>query len=207
MNYVTAAFRGAKRPARVVAFVSALGFTGTLLTTPLRAEDLKPVSCGSIELSFSGEVSETECMALDSFGNQTELKVQRLVVKSSSFILIATHYAAAFHSYLLQKSLRDTIELEGFFAHTDNWQTPKQSGGFEIVAFEGLGRGAPMPCAGFARYSGTPPANYEYPSGPGYKELDAGIYCATSGSSSLFNPIDNFYAVVEDALGKLHLPQ
>src|SRR5437764_876997 len=77
-----------------------------------------------------------------------------------------------------------------------------------FAAFEGFQKAGDLPalCAGFSRYSGLSTGPYEYEGGTGYRNHAVGLYCALSGQAALVNPPDNFYRVVEDALGKLHLP-
>jgi hypothetical protein len=110
---------------------------------------------------------------------------------------------------MILRPLQQTIEGEHFFADTDNWQPVKKSGGFEIAAFNGFVKtgDAPILCAGFARYSGEPGGHYEFPDGPGYKNLDDGIYCVFANQAALMNSVDSFYRIVEDEIGKLHFPQ
>ena len=189
--------------------ILALGALGTSLLPGIsRAADMKEVACSAIDLKYDGEATMTKCMQVDDVGNQTEAQVQRIIVKTSTSEMIVTYYTGKFRTYFPLRSLHNMIEQGRYFADIDNWQAERKFGGFDIAAFNGFGKtgDAPTLCAGFARFSGQP-GNYEFPDGPGYKNVAEGIYCVFSGEAALIDPVDNFYRVVEGVLGKMHLPQ
>jgi hypothetical protein len=179
-----------------------------LLPAPSFAESAQDVDCSTIDLKYDGPATTTKCMALDRFGNQTETKFQRLVAESSSYEMIVTYSAAKFHAYLPIRSLQQQVDDAGYFGDTDNWQPTQKFGGFDIAVFEGFAKAGDKPvlCAAFSRYGGNP-GNYEFDGGPGFKNLAEGLYCAFSGQSALISPVDNFYRLIEDVIGKLHWPQ
>jgi hypothetical protein len=160
-------------------------------------------------LKYDGPATTTRCLQLDQFGNQTEVKVQRLIAKSDSSELILTYLAGKFRTYFPIKPLRQQIDDAGYFNDTDNWRAERKFGGFDIAAFDGFDKagGAPILCAGFSRYSGRSSGPYEYEGGPGASNHAIGLFCVFSGQAALINPIDNFYRVVDDVIAKLHLPQ
>ena len=189
--------------------ISMLALAAPVLPSPALAADINDVSCSSIELGYSGEATTTQCRTVDKTGIQTTVSIQQLIATTATSELVVNHYATKFNTYMVLRSLRDTIEREHFFSDTDNWQVTKKSAGFEFAVFEGFAKSgdAPTLCAGFARYSGEPGNHFEFPDGPGYKNLDDGIYCVFAGQSALINPVDNFYRVIEDVIGKLRFPQ
>lgn len=172
------------------------------------AASMKEVDCSVLDLKYEAPATKVRCLQLDDVGNQTEVKIERIVATNESSELIFTHYASKFRTYLRLTPLQNTIESEGYFSAIENWQTPEKYAGFDISAFNGVQKSgdAPALCAGFARFSGSP-GNYEFDNGPGYKNLDDGIYCVFSGNTGLFNPIENFYRVVEDKISKVNIPQ
>ena len=196
---------------RILTCLSALTLVASstaLLPGPSHAADAQEVSCSAIELKYDGPATMTKCLQLDQFGNQTEVKIQRLIAETSSSQLIITYYAAKFRTYFPIRPLRQVINDAHYFSGTDNWQAEQKYAGFDIAAFDGLGKAGDPPtlCAGFVRYSGQP-GNYEFDNGPGYRNVAQGLYCVFSGQAALINPPDNFYRLVEDVIGKLHLPQ
>jgi hypothetical protein len=186
----------------------ALLFAAAALPRPAHSDAMKEVSCSEIGLKYGGTATKTKCLQLDQVGNQTEVEIQRLIVDNATNELIVSYYASKFRTYLPLESLRQIVNGNRYFAETENWQAIHKYAGFEIAAFNGLGKSgdAPILCAGFARFSGEP-GNYEFDGGPGYKNLTEGIYCVSSGGAALISPIDNFYSVVDGVIGKLQLPQ
>src|SRR5579871_4577806 len=172
------------------------------------AEDLKPVSCTGFALSYADPAAKITCSQLESYGNQTEVAYSEINARTDSYYLAVQYAQAKFRTYFPMRSVRTDIESAHFFADTDNWQEIRRFGGFEIAAFDGYQKAGdpPILCAGFVRYSGTQAANYEYDGGPGFPKFSIGIYCAFTGQAALINPIDNFYRVVENALGKVTFP-
>ena len=172
------------------------------------AEELKPVSCTGFALSYADPAAKITCRQLDSYGNQTEAVYDQINVETGTYFFTLQYAKAKFRTYFPEESLRTMINESSYFADTDNWQEVRNFSGFQIAAFDGYQKAGapPILCAGFLRYSGTQAANYEYDGGPGFPKFATGIYCAFEGQAALINPIDNFYRVVENALGKVTLP-
>jgi hypothetical protein len=188
------------------AILAALAIGAAVFARPACAGAMNEVSCSSIALKYTGEARETKCLYYDDVGNQTEVVVQRIIVKLGTSELIVSHTASKFRTYLPIQPLRSTVNGQ-YFSDTDNWQPEAKYAGFDIAAFNGYEKSGSQPvlCAAFSRYSGNP-GNYEFDGGVGYKNEAEGIYCAFSGQAALINPIDNFYRVVEDALSKVQFP-
>src|SRR5260221_5534740 len=162
------------------------------------SEELKDVDCTGFALSYDGHYATQKCSELDRYGNQTEAVYKRLTIKDTAYEMLVTYAEGKFRTYFPEQSLRDQIEGAHYFSDTDNWQTIRNYGGFEVAVFEGYQKAGspPILCAGFSRYSGNQSGQYEYPGGPGYPHSALGLYCAFSGQAALINPIDNFYRLM-----------
>jgi hypothetical protein len=179
------------------------------IAIPCLADDLKPVSCSGFAIVYNDPVSKQECAEADTYGNQTEVAYKRLNAETDSYFLTVFFAEGKFRTYFPMRPLRAQIDDSHYFSDTDNWLDIRKFGGFEVAVFEGYEKAgsAPTLCAAFSRYSGSQANNYEFDGGPGFPHHTVGLYCAFKGQAALLNPPDNFYRVVQDALGKLQMPQ
>jgi len=83
---------------RLAVFTLAL-CAGVLCSGSLHAASMNEVSCSGFTLSYDGPSATSRCYELDEEGNQTEVKIQRLVAKGASFEMVVTYSAAKFHTY------------------------------------------------------------------------------------------------------------
>ena len=192
---------------RLAVFTLAL-CAGVLCSGSLHAASMNEVSCSGFTLSYDGPSATSRCYELDEEGNQTEVKIQRLVAKGASFEMVVTYSAGKFHTYFPIRSLRQQVEENAYFSDTDNWQAEQKFGGFDMAIFQGFAKAGDLPalCVAFSRYGGQSTGPYEYDGGVGFRNIAEGLYCALSGQAALVNPPDNFYRLIEGVIGQLQFP-
>jgi hypothetical protein len=179
------------------------------LPVAAQADQMNVVNCDGFDITYDAPGAKQTCYDLDVSGNQTDAEYKRLTSQAANYELTLTYAVGKFRTYFPMRSLREQIEDAAYFADTDDWLGVKKFGGFEVAVFDGFQSAGSKPtlCAAFSRYSGNMSGQYEYPGGPGFPHHALGLYCVFADQQALLNPPDNFYRVVEEAIGRLHLPQ
>jgi hypothetical protein len=152
----------------VCGLLSALVFVVATLPSIAQSDEMKDVSCNSFDIGYDGQAATKKCFELHQYGNQTEVKIKRLIAEDTSYEMIVTYSAGLFRTYFPIRPLREQIEGANYFSDTDNWLATKQYAGFEIAVFEGFAKaGDPAAlCAAFSRYTGVESGAYEFEGAP-----------------------------------------
>jgi hypothetical protein len=165
------------------------------------------VSCDGFALGFDGPAKKKTCTVEDNSTADLELETKILDVTDQTYSLWVTYDHAGMRTYIPAHSVTDLLRGSSSFTHVEQWGVSRSIRGFDVVAFNGVLKGAnyELTCGLFARYSGNP-GNYEFDGGPGTRNATTGLYCADPGYLSPAQEKTGFYDVVEKVIAKLHLP-
>jgi hypothetical protein len=173
----------------------------------VRADSPTTVSCDGFVLGFSGQVDKKTCSTEDMTHGRTVGLLSRIEIHDRQFYMMVAYYQGKFMGYYAYRSLRDKIENNSAISKVTAWRPLPDTGGFNVAAFGAVTArdNKAIACAIFSRYSGTKSGPYEYPDGPGYKNMVEGYYCPRGGFASTAAGSESMTAP-QDTIGKIQLP-
>jgi hypothetical protein len=195
-----------------VRIVSRIGFALAFMlamawAAETRADSPTTVSCDGFVLGFSGQVDKKTCSTEDLTHGRSVGSLRRIEIHDQQFYMTVSYYQSKFMGYYAYRSLRDLIDQNGAISKITAWRPLADSGGFNIAAFGAVkaSDNKTIVCAIFSRYSGAKSGPYEFPDGPGYKNMLEGLYCPRGGFASTAAGSEPMTAL-QDAIGKIQLP-
>jgi hypothetical protein len=178
-----------------------------MLAGPAMSARAAQVSCDGFALGYTGEAKEKKCSVEDTSTGGLDSQAKILDVVDQTFSLYIEYQTSGFRTYMPAHSATELASGLTGFDRLDPLGAERQVRGFDVYAFKGVPKGKDyaLICALFSRYSGNP-GNYEFPGGPGAKNMLYGVYCADPGFLTPAQQGAGFYTMVDLVISKLRLP-
>jgi hypothetical protein len=164
------------------------------------------VSCEGFVLGYDGPAKKKVCAAEDTSTGNLESQSKTLQVTDQTFSLFVSYDHTGMRTYIPSHPVEDLLR-DSSFTHVQKWGVSRNIRGFQVIAFNGVGKGDDfeLTCALFARYTGNP-GNYEFDAGPGTRNAVIGVYCADPGFLTPAQQKEGFYGVIDGMIARLRLP-
>jgi len=187
---------------RRVAGAAAIAILAGLTAGWAQAGGFQTVSCKGFPVTYGGMADKQDC----SEAEIETTRAKRLVVRASTYLLLATYYDSGSHHYFALQPLDKLAAESGLFVSPRKISDGSGGNGYAVSVFVGelADRTGEAACAFFSKYYGKAGGEaVGAVDGQGYKFMVQGFYCPQGRKELKWK---EFYPEIQQALARIHAP-